>query len=150
MRVRSEVEAATWRILLLVAHQHLPTSSAGSRSRRRVVALEAQRPAVPPAPPGVDGRALEVWRELWRLDVAALWRDSDRALVARLCALRTRLEADAEAPASLYSAALAVENQLGLTPRSRRALGVDVAEAEPVARRPAKLSARERDRLLRG
>lgn len=121
---------------------------------RDVVELAVRRDA-PPAPESLSPRAAEIWRELWREPVAALWTDGDAGLLRRLCAMRERLEVDAAAPAAMFSTTLRLEDALGLTPAARRRLGVVVSPDEPP--RPGRngngarrLSARERDRILRG
>lgn len=77
--------------------------------------------------------------ELWRTPASALWGESDHSAVARLCTLLDVLVEKPDSP-GLHSAAARLEDGLGLTPRGRAALGVEIDEPErpaPVSRVPA-------------
>jgi hypothetical protein len=132
-----------------MAHQHLPV---GGRSGRRGDVVEMASSVGPAAPEDLSPRGAEIWRELWSSPSARLWTESDAGLVRRLVVLRERLEVDLGAPAALYTVALRLETSLGLTPAARAALGVVVEDESPRPRRNGRrrLSARERDRILRG
>lgn len=137
---------------------HLPV-----RGRDRVVELPPDGRAVPASPAELTPRGAEIWSEIWQSPVSDLWSPSDAGLVRRLVGLRERLETDMSAPASLYSAALHLKRSLALTPQSRHAFRIVIGASSPARRRSAKsaenmlvengqrrLTARQRDRLLRG
>lgn len=100
--------------------------------------VPATRPGeVPRAPAGLlDERQRAAYRRLWRSSaVANVWRPEDAHAVARLVLLRDRLaRLGDEAPASLYSAALALEQTLLLSPKARRASGIEVDDELAPAR----------------
>lgn len=134
----------------------MPTRGRQAPSRRGVLEI-APAEGTPTAPRGLDAAGKRLWRQLWAEPVSVFWRPADAALVARLIMLRGRLELEgADAPVSLYGATLALEKDLLLTPRSRasrvsvRAPELAPADASPAPRgQVARLSARERDRMLR-
>lgn len=87
--------------------------------------------------------------------MSALWRETDEAaLVVRLIRLRQRIDDEgvASCPVSLFAQVASLEDRLIVTPRARRREGINLvptAGAEGNGRRNG-MSARERERLLRG
>jgi hypothetical protein len=146
-------------------HAALPTT----RSRRRGAPKSPQSdPGVAPSPPraprGLTRAQAAARRALWAEPVARYWAPADDAFVVRLVRLREMLdEQGTEAPLGAYAAVLALERVLYLTPAARRErLKLAVAEPPPTpssngrsstsssSSSSRRLSARERERLLRG
>jgi hypothetical protein len=135
-----------------VTHVRKPS---GTELRRRSGHVLPDTPRKVPAPPkDLDASERDAWRHLWASPVSVLWSDDDRELIVRLIRLRARLDAEgvAAAPVSFINQIMAIEDRLILSPRARRQAGVSiVAPDQPEPKNgPARLKARERERLLRG
>jgi hypothetical protein len=81
-------------------------------------------------------RLRAAYLRLWRsCAVANVWRAEDAHAVARLVLLRDRIAREGdEARPALYSAVLALEQTLLLSPKARRASGIEVDDELAPAR----------------
>jgi hypothetical protein len=139
-----------------VSHR-LPPTGTDSRRRRGGHALSDAPRTPPPPPKGLSTSERAAWRELWSSPVAALWTSDDVPSVVRLIRLRARLDAEgvAAAPVSLFGQVARLEDRLILTPLARRQAGIALVPSAGVGGSGVRngsrqLSARERERLLRG
>jgi len=113
----------------------------GTRGRGPVQLPKGGRKGKPPAWP-LPGRAiaaeLEAWRQLWATPQAVMWERLEwTRTVARYARLMIRAE-DAEATAALQAQATALEDRLGLTPKSMRLLLWEVVTDEVAEKRDEK------------
>ena len=114
-------------------------------------ALSAEPRVAPPAPSGLSKAERKAWRELWRSPVSALWTEDDHHVVIRVIRLRARIDNEGvDAPVTLYSQTLALEDRLMLSPRSRRQAGIVIVGSDPARESNGRPTKAERERLLRG
>jgi len=86
----------------------------------------------------------EAWRQLWATPQAAAWEKLGwTRTVARYCRLLVRAE-EPEATAAVQAQTTALEDRLGLTPKSMRLLLWEIAVDEVAEKRESQQSARGR------
>lgn len=103
-------------------------------------------------------RELEVWAEQWRTPQACAWaRESWRwSTIAEFCRLKTVVELEPDANASLVAQLHRFRDQIGLTPAGLKENGWAIAKDETAEKRetrkaPAKRStARDRMKVVQG
>jgi hypothetical protein len=91
--------------------------------------------------PDVTARERKVWRELWRTPQAAMW-DAERwrvRTVALYCRMSVLAES-AERPATLVTATIRLQDQIGLTPAGLKENGWRISTDEVAAKREAEPS----------
>ena len=105
------------------------------------------------------GRELDVWAEQWRTPQACAWaRESWRwPTIAEFCRLKTVVEAEPDANASLVAQLHRFRDQIGLTPAGLKENGWAIAQdqlaakaAEKSGERPKQTSARDRMKVVSG
>jgi len=98
-----------------------------------------QRPlaAVPKPPKPLSTRQRQWWRVLWRTPVAATWTHSDEPLVWTLATLYARNE-EPDAGPGVAGQIANIGSQLGLSPRSRIVLTIEVRSDEPTDLTPGR------------
>jgi hypothetical protein len=103
-------------------------------------------------------RELEVWAEQWRTPQACAWaRESWRwPTIAEFCRLKTVVEVEPDANASLVAQLHRFRDQIGLTPAGLKengwAIAADQVAAKAAAKKTAakKTSARDRMKVVQG
>jgi hypothetical protein len=105
----------------------------------------------PPAPKGSSAEFRIEWRRAWSAPISDIWDTSDHPLVERLVALRTRIRVDRDkAPMGVHAAVGVLEQQLGLTPRTRKAMGYVIGEPQADLAPVEAFDKRRRARIAKG
>jgi hypothetical protein len=101
-----------------------------------------------PLPGRPTGDEREAWAQLWRTPQAVAWERMEwTRTVARYCRLLVRSE-DPDATAALQAQTTALEDRLGLTPKSMRLLLWEVASDEVAEKRAKPTDVRKRIRAV--
>jgi hypothetical protein len=119
----------------------------GTRGRGVVMLPAGGRKGDPPRwplPGGVDAAEREAWAQLWATPQAVAWEQLGwTRTVARYCRVMVAAERP-DATAALLAQAVALEDRLGLTPKSMRLLLWQIAVDEVAEKRQESKGARGR------